>query len=101
MRFSASLGREKRAALTSRDLAGLAIAAALFLSLPIGFLLAGPTPERQKDFTERSLRLAREKEEERRRALGADDPLRPLEADDPALDGGARVRVPGKVTTTP
>lgn len=94
-----SVVKERAGGLRLRELAWLGIVALLFLSAPIGFLIAGPTPERMAEANARALRAAREKEEARRKAMGLDKPLRPLtEAErQQQQDGGSRMNVPASI----
>lgn len=85
-----------------RDLAWLAVVAVLFLSAPVGFLLAGPSsPEQMAESNARALKAAREKEEKRRRDLGLDTPRRPMTEEEKKQlqppqqpDGGSRMNIP-------
>lgn len=91
-----SVVKERVGRLQWKDMGWLAVVSALFLSLPVGFLIAGPTPERKAESNARALKAAAEKEAERRKALGLDTPLRPLTDSERAAqqaDGG--VHVPG------
>lgn len=91
-----SVTKERVGRLKLREVAWLGVVVVLFLSAPIGFLIAGPTPERMAKANARALQLAREKEDARRKALGLDTPLRPLtEAEkQQQQDGGTRLNVP-------
>ncbi|MCP3141290.1 hypothetical protein [Pyxidicoccus xibeiensis] len=92
-----SVVKERVGRLQAKDFGWLIVVSALFLSLPVGFLIAGPTPERQQEANTRALKLAAEKEAERRKALGVDTPLRPLTDTERAQqsDGGTGINVPG------
>lgn len=95
-----SVVKERVGPLQWKDFGWLAVVSALFLSLPVGFLIAGPTPERQAEANARALQLAAEKEAARRKALGLDTPLRPLtEAERAAQkpDAGTGVNVPASL----
>lgn len=73
-----SVAGKRAASLRLRDFGWLAMAAALFLSLPVGFLLAGHSPERMAESTARALAAAREREQAERQRLGVDTPARPI-----------------------
>lgn len=94
-----SVVKERAGGLKLRELAWLGVVAMLFLSAPIGFLIAGPTPERMAEANARALRQAREKEEARRKAMGLDKPLRPLTQDEKQQqqDGGSRMNMPASI----
>jgi hypothetical protein len=92
-----SVVKERVSRLQWKDFGWLVVVSALFLSLPVGFLIAGPTPERKAEANARALKMAAEKEAERRKALGVDTPLRPL-TDAERLrqpDGGSGSNLPG------
>ncbi|MBZ4417048.1 hypothetical protein [Myxococcus sp. RHSTA-1-4] len=93
-----SVVKERVGPLQWKDLGWLVVVSALFLSLPVGFLIAGPTPERQAESNARALQLAAEKEAARRKALGLETPLRPLTEAERAQQpdaGTGGVNVPG------
>ncbi|NMO20967.1 hypothetical protein HPC49_28180 [Pyxidicoccus fallax] len=93
-----SVVKERVGPLQWKDMGWLLVVSALFLSLPVGFLIAGPTPERQAEANTRALQLAAKKEAERRKALGLDKPLRPLTEEERTQqkpDAGTGVNVPG------
>ncbi len=96
LRIQGSFVREQVNRLQWKDFGWLAIVSMLFLSLPVGFLIAGPTPQRMEESKVRAMKMATDKEAERRKALGLDTPMRPLtEAELNAQpDGGAEVTVP-------
>ncbi|WP_342380979.1 hypothetical protein NVS55_14990 [Myxococcus stipitatus] len=92
-----SVVKERVGPLQWKDMGWLAIVALLFLSLPVGFLLAGPTPERAAESNARALQQAADKEAERRKAMGLDTPMRPITDTERAqqqTDGGPEVHVP-------
>ncbi|XXF75914.1 hypothetical protein P2318_23025 [Myxococcaceae bacterium GXIMD 01537] len=93
-----SVVKERVGRLRLRELASLALAVMLFLSAPVGFLIAGPTPERMAESNARAIQQAREKEAERRKAMGLERPARPLtdaeRQQQQQQDGGTRVTVP-------
>lgn len=100
LRIQASVVKERVGGITLREMTWLGVVALLFLSAPIGFLIAGPTPERMAETNARALRAAREKEEARRKAMGLDTPLRPLseeERQQQQQDGGSRMNVPASI----
>ncbi|HYH99122.1 hypothetical protein [Hyalangium sp.] len=82
-----------------RDFAWLAMVIVLFLSAPVGFLIAGPTPVKMQENNARALAAAKEKDLERRKALGLDTPLRPINEAEKAQksDGGTQVTVPANL----
>ncbi|MFP2934501.1 hypothetical protein ACLESO_57215 [Pyxidicoccus sp. 3LG] len=92
-----SVVKERVGRLQAKDFGWLLVVSALFLSLPVGFLIAGPTPERQNEANARALKLAAEKEAARRKELGVDTPMRPLTDTERAQqsDGGTGINVPG------
>ncbi|WP_164017353.1 hypothetical protein [Pyxidicoccus trucidator] len=92
-----SVVKERVGRLQWKDFGWLVIVSALFLSLPVGFLIAGPTPERKAEANARALKMAAEKEAERRKALGVDTPARPLTDTERAqqADGGTNTNLPG------
>jgi hypothetical protein len=94
-----SVVKERAGGLKLRELAWLGVVAMLFLSAPIGFLIAGPTPERMAEANARALRAAREKEEARRKSMGLDKPLRPLTETErqQQQDGGTRMNMPASI----
>lgn len=82
-----------------RDFAGLALVIVLFLSAPVGFLIAGPDPARMAENNARALAAAKEKDVQRRKALGLDTPLRPISEEEKKQkpDGGTQVTVPASI----
>ncbi|WP_338261482.1 hypothetical protein [Corallococcus caeni] len=92
-----SVVKERAGRFRVRDVAWLITVAILFLSAPVAFLTMGPDPARLAANNARALQVAHDKEEARRKAMGLDQPLKPLtEAERAARkqDGGARVTVP-------
>jgi hypothetical protein len=83
-----------------RDFAWLAMVVILFLSAPVGFLIAGPDPAKMAENNARALAAAKEKDLQRRKALGLDTPLRPLpEAEKQQKpDGGTPLTVPASLS---
>ena len=73
-----SVAGKRAPALRLRDIGWLAMVSALFLSLPVGFLLAGPSPERMAESNARAIAGAREREQAERKRLGVDAPARPI-----------------------
>jgi hypothetical protein len=96
-----SVAKDRVGRHTLRDFAWLAMVAVLFLSAPVGFLLAGPTPERMAESNARALQAAREKEAQRRKDLGLTSPLRPMTDQErqqhQQQDGGARMNIPASL----
>jgi hypothetical protein len=92
-----SVVKERVGPLQWKDFGWLVVVSALFLSLPVGFLIAGPTPERQAEANARALQMAAEKEAARRKDMGLNTPLRPLTDTERAQqsDGGTGVNMPG------
>ena len=76
-----SVAGKREAAVRLRDLGWVAMGAALFLSLPVGFLIAGPSPEKMAESNARALKAAREREQAERKRLGVDTPARPRSPD--------------------
>jgi hypothetical protein len=97
----ASVVKERVGQLQWKDLGWLAIVSVLFLSLPVGFLLAGPDPQRSAETNARVLREAADREAARRKEMGLDTPLRPLTDAERAQkargDGGTEVTVPASL----
>jgi hypothetical protein len=93
-----SVAKERVGTFGMREFGVLAVVIALFLSAPIGFLIAGPTPERMMESNARALAAAREREEARRKALGIDTPLRPIkqteQQEKQQSDGGTQIKLP-------
>ncbi|MDC0714947.1 hypothetical protein POL68_41245 [Stigmatella sp. ncwal1] len=89
-----SVAKERVPGLRLRDMGWLAVVILLFLSAPLGLLIAGRTPERIAESNARVLAAAREKEAERRKSLGVDTPLRPITDPPPPSDGGTQLKVP-------
>ncbi|GEN08690.1 hypothetical protein SAMN05443572_108268 [Myxococcus fulvus] len=93
-----SVVKERVGPLQWKDMGWLAIVGLLFLSLPVGFLIAGPTPERAAESNARALQLAAEKEAARRKAMGLDTPMRPItdaeREQQQAADAGPEVNIP-------
>jgi len=86
-----SVAGKRPAALGLKDLGWLAMVSVLFLSLPVGFLLAGPTPERMAASNARAITQAREREQAERKRLGVDTPARPISPDTAARpDAGVK-----------
>lgn len=92
-----SVVKERAGRFRVRDVAWLVTVAVLFLSAPVAFLTMGPDPARIARNNARALQAAHDKEEARRKALGLDQPLKPLTESERAAqqqDGGARINVP-------
>jgi len=91
-----SVAKERVGRFGLREFGVLAVVIALFLSAPIGFLIAGPTPERMMESNARALAAARAKEEARRKAMGLDTPLRPIKPSEQQQqsDGGTQIKLP-------
>jgi hypothetical protein len=85
-----SVAGKREASVRLRDLGWVAMGAALFLSLPVGFLFAGPTPEKMAESNARALKAAREREEAERKRLGVDQPARPISPDEQKPDAGVK-----------
>ncbi|NTX04159.1 hypothetical protein HUA74_13605 [Myxococcus sp. CA051A] len=86
-----SVVKERVGPLQWKDMGWLLIVGLLFLSLPVGFLLAGPTPQRAAESNARALQLAADKEAARRKQMGLDTPMRPItdaERSQQQTDGG-------------
>ncbi len=95
IQHSVAKDREKPSRL--KLFARVAVGSALFLFLPLGFLLGGPDPDQMQKSNARALEAAKEKDLARRKALGVDTPLRPLPDTEKKQkpDGGTPVPVPG------
>jgi len=64
----------------------------------VGFLLAGPTPERMAASNARAIAQAREREQAERKRLGVDTPARPISQDTQAKpDAGVRTTLPANL----
>jgi len=88
-----SVAGKRAGGLGARDLGLLAMLFALLLSIPVGLMLAGHSPEHMAESNARALAAAREKEQAERKRLGVDTPARPL-APDSLPDAGVRT-LPG------
>ncbi|MDY7225348.1 hypothetical protein [Hyalangium rubrum] len=95
-----SVAKDRVARFRLRDFGWLLMVIVLFLSAPVGFLIAGPSPERMQESNARALAAAREKEAARRKALGIDTPLRPLTPQEQQQsDGGTPLKkMPGSLS---
>lgn len=97
----ASVVKERVGRLQWKDMGWLAIVSVLFLSLPVGFLVAGPDPQRAAETNARVLKEAADKEAARRKAMGLGNPLRPLTESERAQqaksDGGTEITVPASL----
>jgi hypothetical protein len=93
-----SVAKDRVGQFRLQDLGWLAMVIVLFLSAPVGFLIAGPDPQKMMQNNARVLQEAKEKEEARRKAMGLDTPLRPLKEDEKRkqqrTDGGTQLTVP-------
>lgn len=92
-----SVAKDRAGRFRLKDFAWLGMVIALFLSAPVGFLIAGPTPQRMMENNARALAAAKEKDLARRKALGLDTPLRPMAEEEKKQqqpDGGTHVTVP-------
>jgi hypothetical protein len=90
-----SVAKDRVPGLKPRELAWLAVVIVVFVSAPLSFLIAGPSPEEMAQSNARAIAAAREKEAERRKLLGVDTPARPITEVPAASDGGTQLRVPG------
>lgn len=95
VQHSVAKDREKQSRL--KAFVRVAVGGALFLLLPLGFLLGGPDPDQMQKINARGLEAAKEKESARRKALGVDTPLRPISDAEKKQkpDGGTPAPVPG------
>jgi hypothetical protein len=89
LRVESSVAGKHVSGLGARDYAWLAVVATLFLSMPVGFLIAGPTPQNMAESNARALAKARELEAAERKRLGVDTPARPIPQQE-QRDGGMR-----------
>ncbi|ADO71084.1 hypothetical protein [Stigmatella aurantiaca] len=89
-----SVAKDRVQGLRPRDMAWLALVILLFVSAPLSFIIAGPSPERIAESNARAIAAAREKEAERRKSLGVDTPLRPITETPAPGDGGTQLKVP-------
>jgi hypothetical protein len=89
LRIESSVAGKRVSGLGLRDYAWLAVVSALFLSMPVGFLLAGPTPEKMAESNARAIAKARELEAAERKRLGVDTPARPI-SQEAQRDAGMR-----------
>ncbi|HZI14967.1 MAG TPA: hypothetical protein VE153_31645 [Myxococcus sp.] len=99
LHVQASVVKERVGQLQWKDMGWLAIVSVLFLSLPVGFLAAGPDPQRAAETNARVLKEAADREAARRKAMGLNTPLRPLTDAERTQqqargDGGTEVTVP-------
>lgn len=95
-----SVAKERVGQFRLRDFAWLGMVIILFLSAPVGFLIAGPDPARMAENNARALAAAKQKELERRKALGLDTPLRPIPETEQKQkpDAGTQVTVPASLS---
>lgn len=95
LQHSVAKDREKPSRL--KLLVQVAVGSALFLFLPLGFLLGGPDPDAMQKINARGLEAAKEKELARRKALGVDTPLHPISDAEKKQkpDAGTPAPVPG------
>ncbi|MCP3097742.1 hypothetical protein LZ198_02500 [Myxococcus sp. K15C18031901] len=96
LQVQGSVVKERIGPIDWKEMGWLAIVGLLFLSLPLGFLIAGPSPERAAENNARALQQAAEKEAARRKGMGLDTPMRPItDAERSAKpDAGSGVNVP-------
>jgi hypothetical protein len=80
----------------AKDLTRVAIIAAAFVVLPLLFILVRPSAEQLSQNNARAISAAKEKDLERRKALGIDTPLKPLSENEqkPKTDGGTQITLP-------
>jgi hypothetical protein len=90
LHLAPSVAGKRTAGLGLKDFGWLVMVSALFLSLPVGFLLAGPSSERMAESNARAISQAREREQAERKRLGVDGPARPLSPDAARPDAGTR-----------
>jgi hypothetical protein len=93
-----SVAKDRISGLRPKDVAWLALVVVVFVSAPLSFIIAGPSPERIAESNARVLAEAREKEAERRKRLGVDTPLRPNTEVPQASDGGPQLKVPASLS---
>jgi len=94
--LSPSVAGKRAGGLQGKDLGLLLMLAALLLSVPVGLMLAGHSPEHMAESNARALEAARELERAERQRLGVDTPARPL-VRDAQSDGGVKATVPANL----
>lgn len=77
LRVEPSVAGKRARSLKTRDIGLLAMVLALLLSIPLGFLIAGHSPEHMAESNARALATAREREKAERQRLGVDAPAHP------------------------
>jgi len=94
--LSPSVAGKHAGGLQGRDLGLLVMLGALLLSVPVGLVLAGHSPEYMAESNARALAAARELEQAERKRLGVDTPARPI-VRDTQTDGGVKTTLPGNL----
>ncbi|MBM7114791.1 hypothetical protein [Archangium primigenium] len=92
--LSPSVAGPRTRGLQAKDWGLLLMLAALLLSVPVGLMLAGHSPEHMAESNARALAAARELEDAERKRLGVDSPAQPR-APDAQPDAGVRTTLPG------
>ncbi|MET0402510.1 MAG: hypothetical protein ABW123_08905 [Cystobacter sp.] len=92
-----SVAGKRAGGLSAKDLGLLGMLITLLLSIPVGLLFAGHSPERMAESNARALAAAREKEQAERKRLGVDTPARPR-APEGTSDAGVKT-LPGNFGT--
>jgi hypothetical protein len=90
LHLAPSVTGKRTSGLGLKDFGWLAMVSLLFLSMPVGFLLAGPSPERMAESNARALTQAREREQAERKRLGVDTPARPISPEAARPDAGMK-----------
>ncbi|PTL77548.1 hypothetical protein DAT35_44810 [Vitiosangium sp. GDMCC 1.1324] len=91
LQLAPSVAGKRTSGLGLRDFGWLVVVSALFLSLPVGFLIAGPTSERMAESNARAIAAAKEREQAERKRLGVDKPAHPITENAAPSDGGTKV----------
>ena len=97
LHLEGSVAGKRVQGLQGRDLGLLAMLGTLLLSIPVGLVLAGHSPEHMAESNARALEEARALEQAERKRLGVDTPARPLVREGQAQDGGTKATVPANL----
>jgi hypothetical protein len=93
-----SVAKERVGRFQLRDFGWLAMVIVLFLSAPVGFLIAGPDPAKMAENNARVIAESRERDLARRKALGVDTPPRPIaEPQQNTPDAGTQIKLPASL----
>jgi hypothetical protein len=97
LHLAGSVAGKRAGGLQARDLGLLAMLGALLLSIPVGLLFAGHSPEHMAESNARALEEARALEKAERQRLGVDTPARPIVREAHEQDAGVKATVPANL----